>query len=117
MAKKVKKDAYQKSILTDDLEHCILCGRDPVQFHHIFGGPDRDKATNDDMIIPLCWDCHRKLHVEPSQQTRYRFMREAQDRWELAYIESHSNGSIQSYVDASHNARDEFRKRYGKSYL
>lgn len=102
MAKKkriVFKGAYKHSILTDDLEHCFFCGREPIQFHHIFGGSDRDKATEDDMVVPLCWNCHQKLHTEHSQRTRYKLMRAAQ--W--AYEETHT--------------RDEFRKRYGKSYL
>lgn len=117
MAKKVKKDAYKRSILTSDLEHCILCGRSPVNFHHIFGGPNRDISTQDDMIIPLCWDCHMRLHSEPSQQMRYRFMREAQEKWESEYVDKYSDGSIQSYVCTSAAARMEFIKRYGKSYL
>ena len=115
--KKVKSDAYKQSALTDDLEHCILCGRSPVHMHHIFGGSNRYIATEDDMIVPLCWECHMKLHSEPSQQMRYRFMFEAQEKWESEYIEQHSDGSLQSIVEASEEARDAFRKRYGKSYL
>ena len=115
--KKIKKDAYKRSALTDDIEHCYICGAAPVQFHHIFGGGNRDISTADDMFVALCWECHSKLHVERSQQMSYRLKREAQDKWELQYIDEHSDGTIQSYVDASHKARDAFRKRYGKSYL
>lgn len=97
--KKVKKDAYQHSILTDDLESCYYCKRSPVQMHHIFGGHNRDKATEDDFIVPLCWECHVKLHNEHSQQMNYFLKRDAQ----RAYEKTHS--------------RDEFRRRYGKSYL
>ena len=97
--KKVKKDAYKHSVLTDDLEHCYMCGRSPIQFHHIFGGHNRDKATEDDMIVPLCWECHMKIHTEPSERTLYRLKQAAQ--WEY---------------EATHT-REEFRQRYGKSYL
>ena len=117
MAKKVKKEAYKKSILTDDMEHCCICGRGPVQIHHIYGGANRNLSTEQDMIVPLCWDCHRKLHTDPNQHMRFKLMRDAQDKWELEFIENHNNGSIQSYVEAQHRARDEFRKLYGKSYL
>ena len=97
--KKVKKDAYKHSILTDDLEHCIFCGREPVQFHHIFGGPYRNTATEMDMIVPLCWECHMKLHTDPNQRERYRLMRDAQWMYE-----------------ADHT-REEFMQIFGKSYL
>ena len=115
--KRVKKNAYEHSILVGDLEHCYFCGRDPVQFHHIFSGPYRDTATDDDMFVPLCWECHAKLHSEPSQRMRYMLAEEAQAKWEMSYIGLHSDGTIQGHVEAAHRARDEFRKRYGKSYL
>lgn len=100
MAKKrVKPDAYERSILTEDMEHCFRCGRSPVQMHHIFGSFNRDKATMDDMIVPLCWECHMRLHNERSQRMNYSLKRLAQ----AAYEEAHS--------------REEFRQRYGKSYL
>lgn len=115
--KRIKPDAYKRSILTDDMEHCYLCGRDPVQIHHIFGGANRNLSTEMDMCCPLCWECHTNLHTDRNQQVRYRLMREAQDKWEMEYIGQHDNGTIQGYVEASHRARDEFRKLFGKSYL
>lgn len=91
--------AYEKSIMTDDLEHCFLCGRSPVQFHHIFGCPYRNKSTEDELFIPLCWECHLKVHNEPSQQLNYKLKRYGQ--WEFEELYGH----------------DEFMKHYGKNYL
>ena len=100
MAKKrVKPDAYEQSILTEDMEHCFRCGRSPVQMHHIFGAHNRDKATMDDMIVPLCWECLMMLHNERSQRMNYSLKRLAQ----AVYEETHS--------------QEDFRLRYGKSYL
>lgn len=91
--------AYEKSIMTDDLEHCYFCGKTPVQFHHVFGGSNRNKATEDDLFVPLCWECHVKVHNEPSQ--RLNFILKQRGQWEY---------------EATHT-REEFRKRYGKSYI
>lgn len=115
--KKVKKDAYQHSILTDDLEHCLFCGRDPVQFHHIFGGSDREISTEDDQIVPLCWECHMKLHTEPNQTKRYELMRRGQRMWETLFVDEHNPKTTAELLEVSNRAREEFRKRYGKSYL
>lgn len=90
------------SALTDDLEHCIECGREPVQFHHVFFGyssDNRDHSTDDGYIIPLCMNCHFKLHTDPNHRVEFKWKRIAQAHWE------------------SIHTRDDFRKRYGKSYL
>lgn len=85
--------AYEKSIMTDDLDHCYFCGRSPVQFHHVFGGSNRNKATEDGLFVPLCLNCHAKVHND--QSLNYRLKQAGQ--W--AY------------------KGDDFRERYGKNYL
>ncbi len=96
--------AYEKSMITDDLEHCYFCGRTPVQFHHIYGGPNRKIATEDNMIVPLCLECHAKAHNDQ------RINRVLKQRGQIAYEDVY----IQR---AALLAREEFRNRYGKSYL
>lgn len=90
---------YKNSIMTTDLEHCYLCGGDPVQMHHVFGAYNRDHATEDGLYIGLCWQCHTKVHTERSQRLNYQLKQIGQ----RAYEEIHSH--------------DEFMKRYGKNYL
>ena len=90
---------YMKSMITDDLEHCYLCGKTPVQYHHVFGGSHRRRATADNLFIPLCWNCHVKVHNEPSQRLNYSLKRLGQ----LAYEDLYGH--------------DEFMKNYGKNYL
>lgn len=95
----MKKD-YQKSIMTDDLEHCYLCGSDrSIQYHHVFGASNRRKATEDGLFVPLCMDCHIKVHTEYSNRLNYTLKQRGQD----AYEQICGSGS--------------FLKRYGKSYL
>lgn len=97
MAKKVK----YYSILTDDLEHCIECGRQPVQFHHVFGGytGNRNHATEDGLIIPLCLEHHANIHNDPNKRLERKWHKIGQAAYE------------------SDHTREDFRTRYGKSYL
>lgn len=90
---------YEKSLLTDDLEHCYICGREALQYHHMIGAHNRKHATEDGLWIPVCLECHIRIHNEHSQRLNYRLKEEAQS----AYEQTHS--------------RDDFRRRYGKSYL
>ena len=94
----------KRSVLTDDLEHCIICGKSPAQLHHVFSGEhiNRVYAEEDGFIIPLCWmhhtgDWKRSVHGNPALGLKFKRMAQ----WK--YEETHT--------------RDEFRKRYGKSYL
>lgn len=48
----------RKSIITDDMEHCYLCGRPRECVHHIFFGPLRHIADKLRLVVPLCNDCH-----------------------------------------------------------
>lgn len=43
---------------------CCCCKRKPVQCHHLLRGPVRGIGlrAGDDQVIPLCPECHQKLH-------------------------------------------------------
>ena len=90
---------YEHSNMTDDLDHCYLCGRERVQFHHVLGKYDRKKCTEDGLFIPVCLECHIKIHNERSQQLNHKLKQEAQ--W--IYEQTHDHG--------------EWVKRYGRNYL
>jgi len=48
------------SILTDNLEQCMMCGtHDMIERHHIMNAADRNKSTKYGLIAPLCVYCHR----------------------------------------------------------
>lgn len=93
------KKGYEFSLMTDDLEHCYICKKKAVQYHHIFNASARNKCTEDHLWIPVCFDCHVMIHNERSQRTNYNLKRDAQ----LVYEETHTH---QEYMD-----------RYGKNYL
>lgn len=50
-----------KSIITNDMNHCYLCGSSNwIEVHHIFGGPNRNNSTKYGLVVPLCHYCHNE---------------------------------------------------------
>lgn len=87
-----------KSIIQDSKE-CYLCGRsDSLECHHaIHGTANRRLADQDGLTVWLCIDCHTNLHQRGWHDRELKQV--AQTAWERTY-----------------GAREEFIKRYGKSY-
>lgn len=89
-----------KSIITNDLEYCFVCGRPYPQIHHMMNKWDKAKAEKYGLIIPLCMNHHtgaEGVHTKPEKMLACRQM--AQRKFE----EIHS--------------RDEWIEEFGKSYL
>lgn len=57
---KLEKNRF--SILTDDLNHCIICGKKKDNLHEMFFGKDRVNSMKFNLIIPLCFSCHQEMH-------------------------------------------------------
>lgn len=53
-----KVDSTRFSIITSDLEHCIICGRKKEALHEVFYGAYRHVSIKYGMIIPLCLNHH-----------------------------------------------------------
>ena len=53
-------DKNRKSLLTDNLNVCYICGSsDRVAIHEIYyGTANRKKSKEDSMCVPLCWTHH-----------------------------------------------------------
>ena len=50
-----------KSIMTLDTDRCFLCGRyGELEWHHIFGGANRQNSTKYGLVVPLCHSCHNE---------------------------------------------------------
>ena len=60
--KLAKLERNRESILTDDLKHCFICGRPKEHFHEVFFGKDRIKSIKYKLVIPVCFECHNKIH-------------------------------------------------------
>lgn len=89
-----------KSRLTDDIEHCFICGKENPCIHHIFQGKNRKNADEDGYLLPLCMDHHTgPKGVHNNKEMDLTFKRVAQSHWELT------------------KDREAFIRRYGRSYL
>ena len=51
-----------KSIMTDDFEHCFVCGKQAQQWHHVMNKSDKKKSEKYGLLIPVCSKCHAKIH-------------------------------------------------------
>ena len=80
----------KNSILTDNLEQCMLCGSyDEIERHHIMNGADRNKSTKYKLIAPLCVYCHRigRHAVHQNRENSDRLKAKAQLAFEEHYPE------------------------------
>ena len=94
-----------ESIVTDYTEICFFCGRPAECEHHlIFGNGLRELADGDGLKVPSCNRCHNmgqiieRVHDNPVAEKLSKMLGRA--IWENTY-----------------GAREDFRKRYKKSYL
>lgn len=93
----------KKSVLVDDMEHCVICGREAVNLHHVlFGnfGSGRKHSDQDGYVIPLCHNHH-------TGKEGIHFNKDLSDWWKRA---------AQRHFEQAHS-RKEFIERYGRSYL
>ena len=51
-----------KSIITDNMDYCIVCGKPKQEIHHCIFGSRRKLADEDGLTIPLCSFCHKVMH-------------------------------------------------------
>lgn len=88
------------SIITDDLEHCYICGSPRVEIHHIFGGANRKNSERFGLIVPLC-------HRHHTGEDGVHFDKNMMDKF-------HQIG--QRYFETV-ATRAEFMKIFGRNYL
>ena len=92
----------EKSILTDNLEQCMMCGsRTWIEEHHVFGGADRKKSTKYKLLAPLCHYCHN----EPPHGVHHN----AKNRLKLEQAGQRAFNSHYPELD--------FMKIFGRNYL
>lgn len=56
--KAAKADRNRFSIITNDLEHCIICGAKKDNLHEVFYGSYRHLSIKYGLVIPLCLKHH-----------------------------------------------------------
>lgn len=57
---KLEKNRY--SIITNNLDECFICHRAKDHLHEVFYGNNRVNSMKYGCIVPLCYQCHAKVH-------------------------------------------------------
>lgn len=64
-----------KSIITQDLDHCYICGSSYPQVHHIMNGANKTKSEKYGLLVPLCMNHHTGMfgvHTHPDLMLEMR---------------------------------------------
>lgn len=92
---------------------CAICGRECASKHHlIFGWSNREFADADGLWIPICDYCHNtgggkhQLHENPIAEALSKML------GQMAYEKKAVARGL-----SEGKAREEFMKRYGRSWL
>jgi ribosomal protein S14 len=86
---------------------CVICGRPKQDIHHlVFGRGLRELADEDNLTAPLCRMCHDEIHNNGVASGLSKIV--GQLLFEIDHVQQ---GETQD------QARETFRKRYGRSYL
>lgn len=94
-----------KGIVTEYEGICFFCGKPAQCTHHlVFGNASRNLADEDGLFVPSCNACHNmgdidsRIHDNPM-------------------AENLSKKLGQAVYEMKIGSREDFRKRYGKSFL
>lgn len=96
-SKLTKIEKERLSILTDDMKHCYICGKEKKHIHEIYGGRNRQISMKNGFVIPICEICHSKTETDMDFDKKLK--RECQMKFE------------------EKNTRYEFLKLIDKNYL
>lgn len=102
---KQKETILMKSIITNQNNICIFCGVPAECEHHLlFGTGIRKLAEQDGLKVPCCHKCH---NIGKSTDSIHN----------NTMAEKLSKMLGQALYESKIGTREEFRNRYGKSYL
>lgn len=93
----IRLERARYSILTDDLEHCYICGYPKEDMHEVYGGANRRMSMENGLCVPLCRHYHIQITVNDTMNKALK--RVCQKKYE----ETHT--------------RDEFMSLIKKNYL
>lgn len=90
------------------VDECWICGRngaaDPLDRHHVYGGSNRGQCEQDGLCVMLC---HHDCHIFGEMAVHKN-----------GYINRALKESVQRAAMEIYDwTVDDFRARYGKSYL
>lgn len=97
-----------KSIMQSRDKRCYFCGRtglaDPLDSHHIYGGPNRNNSEKYGLKVYLC---HHQCHIFGPRSVH-----------QCAEVNNELKAIAQQYaMDYYGWTVDDFRRIFGKNYL
>ena len=95
--KLIRMEKERFSIFTDDLSHCIICGRKKDNLHEVIFGANRLNSIKYGLVIPVCIEHHLECHKNSELQRVWK--QKAQITFKKVYPEL------------------DFLKIFGKNYL
>lgn len=93
-----------KSILTDDMDHCMFTGSPIVERHHVFGGSRKKNSEKYGFMAPLFPELH------PNGV----FFKATEENKKIDLI---LKTRCQKWYEENIGTREEFIQEFGKSYL
>ena len=105
------------SIITKYTENCMICGKPNPETHHCpYGVSNHKIADREKLLFPLCYEHHRtgKFAAHKCKEVDVLLHIIAQLAWEKHYIAEKRELPFEGIED---EAREQFRKMFGKSYL
>ena len=62
MSKITRLERNRFSILTNDMDHCYVCGAYKQDIHEIYEGSKRIASMKNGCCLPVCRKCHQRFH-------------------------------------------------------
>ncbi len=98
-SKQTKLERNRFSILTNDLDHCIICGDKKDHLHEVLFGRNRLNSIKYGLVIPLCSAHHLEMHKN----------KEWQEYWHVR--------AQKRFMEFYHKSIDEFIEIFKINYL
>lgn len=92
-----KLERNRFSIITDNIDYCIICGRTKQELHEVIFGKNRLNSMKYGLVIPLCAEHHREIHKN-SELDRY-YKKLAQIKFEETYDDDFLSIFYKNYKD------------------
>jgi len=103
-----------KSIITNYMDYCMICGSPTTETHHgLSGTSNRKIADKWKAVMPLCPKHHNSSKMSVHQNHEMEVL--SKQLSQLAVEKEIYRRQL--YDDDSDPAREEFRKIFGKSFL
>lgn len=84
-SKLAKLERNRFSILTNNLDYCIICGKARQDLNEIYPGRNRQNSMKYGLVIPMCRSCHTKYTNDRNMQLYW--MKLGQEKFEEMYKE------------------------------